>query len=259
MMRTDFLFSVVTITRDNFQGLQKTAQSVMDQSFRNFEWIIQDGASSDETQDYIQSLTEQQNINIKWETRKDKGIFDAMNKGLEKSSGVYVIFMNAGDTFASFDVLQRICERLSENEGRNPAFIFGDSLEMPEPHKPVVKKAKPVSSIPYGMITHHQAMFYSTDNIRKMNLTFNTAYRCAGDYDFTLRFLLEFDRCLKLDFAVCLFEKGGISEQNPEIGRREEYEIRKEILRWPETLNKAYMQFQSFKLLARKTLDMVSR
>ncbi len=87
------LFSVITVTRNNLVGLRRTHESLRIQSCGDYEWIVVDGASDDGTADYLKKT------GANWVSEPDRGIYDAMNKGIARAQGRWLIFMNAGDEF----------------------------------------------------------------------------------------------------------------------------------------------------------------
>lgn len=208
-------FSIITITYNNLQGLQNTAQSILKQTYMDYEWIVVDAASTDGTQDFLNTL------DTDYISEPDTGIYDAMNKGIEKSTGDYLIFMNAGDIFAAPDILDMI----SENTQNHPDFIYGDSLETDENCNTHYKAARTYKQYLWGMFTHHQSMLYKRSLIQ--DLRYNTDYCIAADYDFTCAFLKKSDRIIYCPFPICIFEPGGISQQKTRQGRLEQFEIRK--------------------------------
>jgi putative colanic acid biosynthesis glycosyltransferase len=110
------LFSIITVTRNNLEGLRRTHVSLRAQSYADYEWIIIDGASSDGTVNYLEGLAARS-----W-SEPDEGIYDAMNKGLARARGDYLLLMNAGDSFAAPDVLQKIADAIRA-QPMPPAFI----------------------------------------------------------------------------------------------------------------------------------------
>lgn len=97
--------SIITINYNNKNGLQKTIDSVISQTFTDFEWIIIDGGSTDGSKELI----EQYNDNISyWVSEPDKGIYNAMNKGIEVANGEYCLFLNSGDLFCNPDILDKV-------------------------------------------------------------------------------------------------------------------------------------------------------
>jgi len=185
-------FSIVTITKNNPNGFNKTRQSVESQSFSDFEWVVVDG-----------------------DIEPDNGIYDAMNKGVNRAKGDYIIFMNAGDIFADNNTLDAISKH-------NADFIYGDAIELN-----FVKRAKPISKIKGGMITHHQAMVYKRSIIN--TLRFDENYSLAADYKFTLEFIKLSHSIYYIKLPLCIFELGGISQNNAKQSRLQEIAIRQEL------------------------------
>ena len=211
------LFSVITITFNNLEGLQKTNDSLDAQTLRDFEWIVIDGGSTDQTIEHLQKTK------ALWTSKPDHGIYDAMNKGIDRATGTYLIFMNAGDQFAQDNTLEIIKNHI-EQLPQKPDFIYGDSLEGTE-RTQHYKPARPHHAIASGMFTHHQAMIYHREKIGA--LRYNTHYKIAADYDFTLQFLRTAQHITDIKTPICLFESGGISQTNVLIGRTEQFMIRK--------------------------------
>ena len=109
--------SIITINRNNAAGLRKTMESVYSQTYRDFEYIVVDGASTDESVDVIKELTNErvnELTNFKWISEPDTGIYNAMNKGIRMSHGEYCLFLNSGDFLIARDVLTRVFEEKLE-------------------------------------------------------------------------------------------------------------------------------------------------
>ncbi len=185
-------FSIITITKNNPNGLHKTKQSIESQTYSDFEWIVIDG-----------------------DKEPDNGIYDAMNKGITRARGDYTIFMNAGDEFASSDVLETLSHI-------NADFIYGDTLE-----DGYTKPATHISYLNCGMVTHHQAMVYRTEILK--NLRFDERYNLAADYNLTLQFIKLSNCIYYINKPLCIFETGGVSQQNAARSRQQEIVIRKEM------------------------------
>ncbi len=205
------LFSIITITRDNLAGFQRTAKSIQAQSCTDYEWIVIDGDSTDGTR----NILPQNAI-----SEPDNGIYDAMNKGLERAHGQYVVFLNAGDMFSDPDILDSVRKAI---EADRPDFLHGDALEI----EGYYKKSRSHRHVIFGMFTHHQAMFYKRDTIG--TLRYETGYKIAGDYAFTHAFLQKTDKISYIPAAICIFESGGISQRNMRLGRCEQFRARRDI------------------------------
>ncbi len=204
------LFSIVTITKGNLDGLKRTEGSLAAQSFRGFEWIVIDGDSGDGTKEYLRGL------NAVSVSEPDRGIYDAMNKGIDRAGGAYLLFLNAGDTLADIDILATLTRAAADA----PDFIYGDALET----NGLYKKARSHEKIDWGMITHHQAMLYRRERIGA--LRYDPMLKIAADYGFTASFLRHAQSVHYIPCAICIFEDGGVSQQNRRLGRREQFMIR---------------------------------
>lgn len=117
--RTSPLFSIITVTLNNIAGLKETHRSLKLQTFRDFEWIVMDGGSNDASADYLKTTDAQ------WHSEKDEGLYDAMNEGIARAKGDYLLFLNAGDMFADAGIL----EEIAKHAEKKPDFIYGDALE----------------------------------------------------------------------------------------------------------------------------------
>ena len=215
------IFSIITITFNNYKGLKKTYESLINQSTNNFNWIVIDGNSNDKTKFFLEELLQKHNF-LTYISEEDKGIYDAMNKGLRLSNDEYVYFLNAGDVFVNNYTLAKVEEKIIQNN--KPDFVYGDSLEESMiTSETFYKKSRSYKTIWYGMFTHHQAMFYK--NIDK--LQYSLDYKIASDYDYTIKFLKQTVSKVYINEAICIFEKGGISSTQDALGEAEQWKIRK--------------------------------
>lgn len=202
------LFSIITITKNNLGGFLRTQESLKNQSFREFEWVVVDGNSTDGTKGYLpaDAISE-----------ADNGIYDAMNKGIGRARGTYLLFLNAGDTLSDIDILGTIAKTIAAEK---PDFIYGDALETGG----FYKKARAHKHLNWGMFTHHQAMIYKRERVG--TLRYEPHYKIAGDYAFTRSFLKQCRAISYIPAAICIFETGGVSQQNQRLGRIEQYKAR---------------------------------
>ena len=111
-------FSVITINRNNASGLEKTIRSVLQQNYKDFEYIIVDGASTDGSVDVIKkniaSVSSESNPKVQWLSEADTGIYNAMNKGIRMASGDYLLFLNSGDVYVDKFVLEKVVEQWTD-------------------------------------------------------------------------------------------------------------------------------------------------
>mgnify|MGYP006090301605 FL=1 len=220
------LYSIITVTYNDFQNFQTTHESVKSQTYKNFQWIVINGKKGDDTDNYIQSI---EGLNLKYLAEKDSGLYDAMNKGILRAEGEFLIFMNSGDVFSNEIILSEIAEQIDSSDIK-PNFIFGDSNEITPSNELLYRKSRSIHRKSIGMFTHHQTMFYDREIIFKENIFYNQIYSIASDYQFTLQFLKFSKHNLYLPFSICNFKQGGLSHQNWRIGIKQQYKIRKEIL-----------------------------
>ena len=118
--------SIITINRNNAQGLKKTMQSVVSQTSKDLEYIVVDGASTDESVEVIKHFAEQRDI--RWVSERDKGIYNAMNKGIGMAQGEYVMILNSGDYLASPQVVDEMGKALVANN--RPDILYGNMLKI---------------------------------------------------------------------------------------------------------------------------------
>lgn len=201
-------FSVITITYNNITGLKKTHQSLMGQSCKEYEWIVIDGDSQDGTKDYLESISE-----LHFISERDSGIYDAMNKGIDRAKGKYIVFMNAGDCFFDSESLASVIEA----DGAD--CIYGDAWE-----GGAFKRAMPYQYRD-TLFTHHQAIYYKRSVIGA--LRYDLTYPIAADYLFTHLYLKACQSVQYVPKSLCIFEGGGVSQNRSAQGRMELYEIRK--------------------------------
>lgn len=220
-LETSLSFSIVTVTRNNLPGLRKTLESVQVQTDRDFEWIVIDGASEDGTVCFLETNRPDLDFPCRFVSEPDQGIYDAMNKGLARAKGDYVLFLNAGDCLADPSVLETVHRCVAEG-----AFdlIYGDAWEERDGQPSVLKPARSHTELARGLFTHHQAIFYRRAALR--GLQYNITYAIAADYDFTVAVLARASAVRYLSYPICVFERGGVSQRHVRRGRAEQYRIR---------------------------------
>jgi glycosyltransferase involved in cell wall biosynthesis len=172
-METKPLFSIITVVFNGAAHLEETLLSVVRQSFADREYLIIDGGSKDGTVDIIRKHEERLTF---WSSEPDKGIYDAMNKGIRRAAGKFLIFMNAGDHFVDNDVLRDIAPTLNAEKDM---IVCGDAMVSYGLAGSRLLRAR-ISL--YDMPTFHQAMFFNREVFTQCGF-FNTAYRYGADFD----------------------------------------------------------------------------
>ncbi len=210
--------SVVTVVRNDLHGLLATRASLQAQGFDGWEWIVVDGASTDGTAAWLAAHADEP---AWWRSAPDEGLYDAMNVGLAAATGDYVLFLNAGDTLAGPDVLARAAAAEGD-------LLYGDALERATDGDLRLKPARSHRFAFYGMFTHHQAMLYRRALVG--GLHFESRYTVGADYAFTLQALAAAGTVEKLEFPVCIFAHGGLSQRRAALGRSDQTRARRELL-----------------------------
>ena len=197
-------FSVVTITYNAAAVLRPTLDSVMMQDYPNVEHLIIDGASTDETlaiaKAYQKQSDEAENGHVvKIQSEPDKGLYDAMNKGLRLATGDYIVFMNAGDRFPGADTLDKVMLAAVVGDGEErPAVLFGNTDIIDDKGNFLYhRRLSPPErltwrSFRYGMVVCHQAFYARTDIAR--SLPYDTTFRYSADVDWCIRVMKEGER-----------------------------------------------------------------
>ena len=175
------MISIITVCYNEENAIDDTIQSVFNQTYTNYEYIIKDAGSTDATVEKAQKWEnrfKEKNIPFKIVSGTDRGIYDGMNQGVEASSGEYVNFMNAGDQFFSDDVLMRIFGGDEENAD----LLYGDTAEEEFGELHYFRKCPELieSRMPFS----HQSVFVKRDLLTQY--PFKLKYRIAADYDFLL-------------------------------------------------------------------------
>lgn len=202
--------SIVTICYNAADELPLTMDSVLAQDYDNFEYVIQDGNSTDNTFEIVESYRQKfsdRGIHFIYNREPDAGIYDAMNKGCASCSGQYINYMNAGDCFYSSTVLSDIFDRSIPIEG---TILYGDCAEYEYGRFNLF--IKNIDGIEEVMPFSHQSVFAKSDFLRSH--PFNLDYRYSADYDFLLTAHDNNVVFTDTNVIVCITNKDGVSSVN---------------------------------------------
>jgi len=227
--------SIITINRNNAAGLRKTMESVFAQTCKEFEYIVVDGASSDDSVNVIKELESvgvKELTTFKWTSEPDTGIYNAMNKGIRMSQGEYSLMLNSGDCLADTDVVERI---LPELQG---ADLIQGSMYL---------QTKDAKHLDYGFGGTkmsffdvcdgdflHQATFVHR-NVYEQYGYYDESYRIAGDTAFFIKVVGMCNVSFRVvDIPISIFEGGGLASSTDtkliEARHKEFARIKQEIL-----------------------------
>jgi glycosyltransferase involved in cell wall biosynthesis len=212
---TSPLLSIITVVYNNKKGLEFTLKNILNQTFKDYELIIIDGASTDGT---VGLIKQSEPYISYWISEKDKGIYDAMNKGIQAAKGQWITFMNSDDCYFSsqslFDIFNRSLETYD--------FIYTDMFLCDDHGKKIRSiPAEPLSkwSITKGMIACHQGMFIR----RQLCPLYSDYYKGQGDLNWVTDILhnISKNRLLHIPIHSVYFKAGGFSDQSIALQLRE--------------------------------------
>lgn len=200
-------FSIITVCLNVEKTIRLTMESVLNQTWSNFEYIIVDGGSKDGTLDIIQEFAKVDR-RIKWRSEQDKGIFNAMNKGITRSRGNFLLFLNAGDEFHSARVLEEAAEMAA-----NADIVIGDLMYKTE--MGISKIVYPVGvkllkDLKEGKNVCHQVIFASKDCLSE---GFDENFMFCADYDWLCHQVKAGKKIEKLNDVVVNFDTQGVTFQ----------------------------------------------
>ena len=232
-------FTVVTITYNAEAVLQRTLDSVFAQTYKGVEHLIIDGASKDRTLALVEAYKQKSDESetehkVIIQSEPDHGIYDAMNKGLTQSSGDYIVFMNAGDSFPQADTLEQVVHRCKLTElptAELPGVLYGNTDVVDgDGHYLHPRRLQPPAKLTWrsfrqGMLVCHQA-FYARTDIAK-NLQYDTRYRFSADVDWCIRVMRETERMglplYNIGIVVANYLAEGATTKNHKASLRERY------------------------------------
>ena len=194
--------SVITINFNNRDGLRKTIESVVNQTYKDFEYIVIDGGSTDGSVDVIKEYTDRIDY---WVSEPDKGIYNAMNKGIDVAKGEYCNFMNSGDIYYNANVLSEMNKFMSGVDIVYGRSVYSDGT-------PTLKRQDRIPDIIHFIsdTISHQASFISTTLLRKYHYDENL--RIVSDWKFFIQaFVLEKCRYKNICKVINIQERNGIS------------------------------------------------
>ena len=215
------LFSIITVCYNSAESICGTFDSILSQSCKDYEYIVIDGASNDGTVELIKEYEPKFEGRMQWISEPDHGIYDAMNKGIQKAKGDYLNFMNSGDSFMpealentrkwmlghpDYDVYYGITRLVNQKGEESHLRRFHHTL------------------IPQGCMICHQSIFTETELFRK-NGFYRTDLHIASDYAFYLNVLTKGASFNPMDVFVVNYREGGLSGDNQQKVEEETRQI----------------------------------
>ena len=234
--------SIITINRNNAHGLEKTMRSVADQTYKEFEYIVIDGASTDDSVDVIRKI-EPELTHLSWVSEPDKGIYNAMNKGIRMATGDYIQILNSADCLATPEVTERMLCNV-EKKG-HPSMLYGNMVKcFPDGQQMVDKCFAGKDITMLGMYTgtlNHDPTYIRRDLFEKYGY-YDESLKIVSDWKWFLQaFILGGEKPQYVDETVTLFDMTGISETNKELDKVERKQVLEQL--FPRTVLADYERF----------------
>ncbi len=210
------MFSIITVTYNCASSIEKTIASVLEQEEVDYEYIIIDGKSTDGTAETIEKYRGYLSFYI---SEPDKGIYDAMNKAIDRANGDYLFFLNGDDTFCSKDALSRIEKYLNGKEIIIGQVYYGSRLSK--------RPCSDIKSPYYGIFYPHQGMFIPKRLFASIG-KYDTSYKISADFEWICRAICRGERIKWVDVPVSNYRIGGRSDSVQCV--IDEYNISKKYL-----------------------------
>lgn len=216
-MMENIKITIVTIAFNAQNTIEETIKSVVNQTYSNIEYIIIDGYSKDNTVEIIKKYSEKVSY---WVSEPDKGIYDAMNKGIMKATGDWILFMNSGDTFTHNNIIKKIFTN------PYPEYIYVLYGAYQTKNGNIISNLippRPIKNLMYEMAFCHQSCFVKT-SIMKENL-FNITYKIAADYNFFRILYMQYGTSIfqKINYSIAYFDTSDSISQTQLKNLRIEY------------------------------------
>ncbi len=235
------VISIITVCYNAEKHIKSTIESVLRQTYAHIEYIIVDGASTDRTMEIVNRYRIATVI-----AEKDKGLYDAMNKGLQAAKGDYLLFLNADDQLYDDTVLEEIFALGQEADVYYGEAIFVDTAgkemglrSVQTPHK--VPEQLSWRSLRYGMVVSHQAFIIK----KALAVPYNLQYRICADIDWMIRCLQHCKTCCNTRLIISKFRTGGASKQRQRLAWKERYLILQKYYGvLPNFFNHCYIAFR---------------
>lgn len=227
-------FSVITVCYNAQATLEDTIQSVIAQTYHHVEYIIVDGASKDRTLSIINRYRDRITTVV---SEPDKGLYDAMNKGLRLATGDYVCFLNAGDSFHEDDTLQQMVHTLRELT-ELPDVLYGETaLVDAEGHFVRMRRLQAPEHLTWrsfrqGMLVCHQAFFAK----RTLAEPYDLSYRFSADFDWCIRIMKKSKVLHNTHLTLIDYLEEGMTTRNHKASLHERFRIMTKHYGWLSTV-----------------------
>ncbi len=206
------LFSIITVCYNSAETIRVTFDSILSQSCKDYEYIVIDGASNDGTVELIKAYEPKFEGRMQWISELDRGIYDAMNKGIQRAKGDYLNFMNSGDSYMP-EALENTRQWMLGHQ--NYDVYYGITRLVNQKGEESHLRRFHHTLLPQGCMICHQSIFTKADLFRK-NGFYRTDLKIASDYDFYLKVFTKGASFNPMDVFVVNYHEDGLSGSNQE-------------------------------------------
>ncbi|WP_072546504.1 glycosyltransferase family 2 protein [Mediterranea massiliensis] len=226
-------FSVITVCYNAEATLEDTIQSVISQTYHHVEYIIVDGASKDRTMDIVNRYRERISVVV---SEPDKGLYDAMNKGIRLATGDYLCFLNAGDSFHEDDTLQQMVHSIHGT--LLPDVLYGETeLVDHEGHFLRMRRLQAPEHLTWksfrqGMLVCHQAFFARRDLV----MPYDLRYRFSADFDWCIKIMKQSKVLHNTHLTLIDYLSEGMTTRNHKASLKERFRIMVRHYGWASTV-----------------------
>lgn len=240
-------FSVITVCYNAEATLEDTIQSVISQTYHHVEYIIVDGASKDRTMDIVNRYRDRISVVV---SEPDKGLYDAMNKGIRLATGDYLCFLNAGDSFHEDDTLQQMVHSIHTLQ--LPDVLYGETeLVDHEGHFLRMRRLQAPEHLTWksfrqGMLVCHQAFFARRDLV----MPYDLRYRFSADFDWCIKIMKKSKVLHNTHLTLIDYLAEGMTTRNHQASLKERFRIMARHYGWVSTV--AHHAWFALRLLLKK-------
>lgn len=227
-------FSIISVTFNAEFFLERTILSVLGQTYPRVEFIVVDGASKDGTLAIIERYDKRIS---RWISEPDKGLYDAMNKGMKMATGDYLCFLNAGDMFYEPETLQKMVDSI-QSQSELPDVLYGHTVLVDESGRfKRMRRLEPPEELNWksfrqGMLVCHQAFFAK----RTIAVDYDLNFRYSADQDWCIRTMKKADKLFNTHLTLIRYLEEGMSTRNRKASLKERFQIMVRHYGWFSTI-----------------------
>lgn len=203
--------SIITVCFNSAMTIEDTLESIQSQTYPNIEYIVIDGLSTDRTNEIVRAYSNVVSIHV---SGKDRGLYDAMNKGIARSTGEIVGFLNSDDVFSDETVVERIVDGFGANDvdGVFSDLMYVSERDLSKPTRLYSSKVFSKALIRFGIMLPHPTFYVRRRCYEDLGF-YKTNYRVAADFELITRFIHGGVRMKRLDFISVKMREGGVSSR----------------------------------------------